>query len=109
MRESKKYYLKCDISEGMFSNEKGVSFKDIEGNTISGFWPDGFIKDGLLEIKVAEIKKDKSLIFGPFPDCGGYGFFQGSGFYVDNKLIRDSLSLRKARGEENGQSREHNL
>lgn len=92
-REHKKYYLKCEVSEGMFSTERGISFKDIEGKEISGFWPDSFIKGNRLEIQLIESGKDKSLICGPFPDCGGYGFFQGSCFYVDNNLISDSYQI----------------
>jgi len=88
MKEAKKHYLKCDISDGMFSTEKGVTFKDIEGNEISGFWPNEYIKDNkLLEIRVFEAEKNKSFIRGPFQESGGYGFFQGSGFYVNNDLL----------------------
>ncbi|OGJ13103.1 hypothetical protein A3K82_03655 [Candidatus Pacearchaeota archaeon RBG_19FT_COMBO_34_9] len=85
--EIKKSYLKCEVSEGMFSNEKGVSFKDIKGRDIPGFWPNDCIKNGLLEVRVFEVGKENSLIFGPFTDGGGYGFFQGRGFYVSNDLI----------------------
>jgi len=87
MKEAKKYYLKCKVSEGMFSNEKLVSFQDINNREISGFWPSDCTKNGLLEVRVAETGKNKSLIFGPFTDCGGYGFFPGRGFYVTNDLL----------------------
>lgn len=88
MGEPKKYYLKCDISEGMFSSEKGVSFKDLNGRLISGFFQNEYIKDNkLLEIKVIEFGKNKSFICPPCSESDGYRFFQGSGFYVDSKLI----------------------
>jgi hypothetical protein len=107
--KNKKYYLKCEISKGMFSNERGVLFRDVNGRDISGFWPDGFIKNGFLEVKVSEFGKDKSLVWGPFPDCGGYGFFQGDGFYVNNELLTDNPHLAEARGETSERSHEHNL
>jgi hypothetical protein len=89
--ENKKYYLKCEISEGIFSSEKGVSFKDINGRNISGFFQNEYIKNNkLLEIRVAKIGKDKSLICPPCPENDGYRFFQGNAFYVDNKLISES-------------------
>jgi hypothetical protein len=80
-------YLKCNIYEGMFSNEKGVEFKDADGKYVSGFWPDDCIKNGLLEIKIFKFGKDKSLIKGPFSASSGYGFFQGYSFFVNNDLI----------------------
>ena len=88
-KENKKYYLKCDISEGMFSNEKLIQFKDINNKEIFGFWPNETIKENNLEIRIIESDKNKSLIRGPFTDSGGYGFFQGRTFYVDNKLISE--------------------
>ncbi len=83
-------YLKCDVSEGMLSSEKGVEFHDINGKLISGFFPNKLIKENNLEIQVINSWKDKSLIRAKFPDSGGYGFFQGSGFYVNNNLISES-------------------
>lgn len=96
MKEAKKYYLKCEISEGMFSNEKIVSFKDINGRDISGFWSDDCLKNGLLEVQLIDSEKDKSLITGPFSASSGYGFFQGNFFYVDNNLISDSFQIPPA-------------
>ena len=87
MKGAKKFYLKCEVSEGIFSNEIIVKFKDVKGNNISGCWPSNCTKNGLLEVRVAETGKDKSLILGPFLDCGGYGFFPGKGFYVSNDLL----------------------
>ncbi len=88
--KDKKYFLKCDVYEGMFKDEKIVVFEDIENKTISGIFPDSKIKGNKLEISLRKVEKDRSLIFPPFPDSGGYGFFQGSGFYVDNNLISES-------------------
>ncbi len=82
-------YLKCDVFEGMFSSEKGIEFHDISGKLISGFFPNKLIKEDKLEIKVVESGKDKSLIRVKFSDSGGYGFFQGNCFYVDNNLLSD--------------------
>ncbi|VVB82059.1 Uncharacterised protein [uncultured archaeon] len=89
MEKEKKYYLTCEILPGMFSNERGVEFKDINGNYVSGFWPEKFFKEkeNKLEISLREIKGDKALIFGQMTSAVGYGFFQGLGFYVDKNLI----------------------
>ncbi|MDD5012688.1 MAG: hypothetical protein PHQ66_03545 [Candidatus Nanoarchaeia archaeon] len=86
-KEDKKYYLKCNVYDGMFSNEKLIQFDEINGKGICGFWPDDCIKNGLLEVRVVEHGKDKSLIRGPFTASSGYGFFQGNGFYVSNDLL----------------------
>ncbi len=86
-----KKYLECEISEGMFSTEKGVEFKDINNKLISGFFPNESIKNHKLEVVVVQIKENKSLIRGPISNSGGYGFFQGSAFYVNNNLLSDMV------------------
>ena len=89
MKKEKKYFLQCEVFPGIFSNERGVQFKDANGNYVSGFWPEKFFKEkeNKLEISLREIKGDKALIFGPMAAAAGYGFFQGLGFYVDKNLI----------------------
>lgn len=89
MEKETKYFLECEVFPGIFSEEKFVKFKDANGNYVSGFWPDSKIKQNKLEISLREVKGNKALIFGPFPDGGGYGFFQGSGFYVNSNLISE--------------------
>lgn len=44
MKKETKYYLTCEVFPGMFSNERGVEFKDADGNWVSGFWPEKFLK-----------------------------------------------------------------
>lgn len=82
-------YLKCDISEGVFSTESAVGFKDFNGRMISGFFPNEYIKGDKLKVEVLESEKNKSLIRSIFPDTAGYGFFGESAFYVNNKLLSD--------------------
>lgn len=96
MKQQTIKYLRCDIFEGMFSSEKGVEFEDVDGKPVSGFFPNEFIKGDKLEIKVVRLGKDNSLICAPFPDSGGYGFFQGSCFYVNNNLLSDSFQIAPA-------------
>jgi len=88
MKKETKYFLEGDVSEGLFSDEKGFTSKDVNNNLISGFFPSRFFKGNKLEISLREVNGDKSLIFPPVPDSGGYGFIgQAAGIYVKTSLI----------------------
>jgi hypothetical protein len=80
MKEAKKYYLKCDISDGMFSSEKHILFKDAEDKPICGFLQNESVKGDKLEVKVIETKENKSLIQVPFSDYP-------LDVYVNNNLV----------------------
>lgn len=86
-KETKKYYLTCKIDEGMFSNEKIVSFQDINNRDISGFWPSDCTKENKLEVRIDTEEKDRVLIRGPFAASGSYGFWQGNSFWVNGNLL----------------------
>ncbi|MCL5018466.1 MAG: hypothetical protein M1416_01715, partial [Candidatus Pacearchaeota archaeon] len=85
---AKKYYLKCDISEGMFSNEKVVGFTNVDGNSVSGFFPNEIIKGDKLEVIILESGEKKSLIQPKI--CGRDYEFWGPHprqVYVNNNLL----------------------
>ncbi|PIR69252.1 MAG: hypothetical protein COU47_04110 [Candidatus Niyogibacteria bacterium CG10_big_fil_rev_8_21_14_0_10_46_36] len=79
------------VSRGMFSEEKLVSFKDVNGKVASGFYPDGYIQDGSLIVDILSEREDAYLVTVRGMQCGGYGFFQGSNFWVSKDLIGEEV------------------
>jgi len=54
--------LICDVSEGMFPEERSVSFQASDGCKIELFVTDRRIRDNKLEIRILEEKNGLSLI-----------------------------------------------
>lgn len=80
---AEKTYLICEVSEGMFPNEKRVVIRDTDGKFIdSGFFSDNLIKDGKLLVHVYAAGEDKAVIGIP-----GQDFFKNRTFTVPKSLI----------------------
>jgi len=83
-------YLDCKITKGIFEQEKWITFRDIFRKEIRGFFPNSSIKDGKLEIIIIKEGRNNVLITTRYAinNPGGYGFFNGSRFYVHKNLIK---------------------
>ena len=61
------YWLKCDVTPGIFPGEYTVETKTLDGNTISMFASDAYVKagEGLLRVDILEESPNAILIFLP--------------------------------------------
>jgi len=84
----KTVYLDCTVGVGQFKHEKAVAFHTADGEAIVGLFPESRIKHNRLEVVVYKEKSNKALVGVEGGDCGGYGFLQGSRFWVLKKDLR---------------------
>jgi len=47
-----KAWLRCEVSPGMFSNERAIGIATAEGNVVSFFLDDDFVKNDEIEVGV---------------------------------------------------------
>ncbi len=80
-------WLKCEVKEGMFHNEKFVDAHDLKGKLMTGIFPDTMIKNETLKVIIL-MEKDNELLI-TVPTANGYGFFLQSSFWVEKHLIVD--------------------
>ncbi len=86
----KNTYLKCESSEGMFSFERAVSVKDINGNEKSGFFQKEYFYDDKYDkliVQICEIRGDKMLVYCRHQNCCGFGFLAESKIWVHKSQI----------------------
>lgn len=83
-------WLKCAVSPGTFSHERGVSIITADNRKVSGFFPIQRVneKEQLLEVEIIRTEKDRCLIRVPGFPSGGYGFIAAtSAIWVPKDLI----------------------
>lgn len=60
---AEKTYLICEVSEGMFPNEKCIVVRDTDGSFIAdGFFPNTLIKENKLLVYMHDAKHDKVIV-----------------------------------------------
>jgi hypothetical protein len=69
-------FLKCEVSPGMFSHERGVTVATSDGRNISGFFPVECIDEEkqLLKVEIIEAQFHKYLVRVPGFPADTYGF-----------------------------------
>lgn len=84
----RKYFrLKCKIEGGMFPNDRCVAFKNADGKTVNGIFPESYIENNRLKVIVYKRKGNLALIGTSGGDSAGFGFINSSSRVWVNKQL----------------------
>ncbi|MEK7636737.1 MAG: hypothetical protein AAB362_03565 [Patescibacteria group bacterium] len=89
LRKKLQAFLRCEVFDGMFSDEYGVEAIDHDGNSVSGFFVKGIIdkEKQRMAVEIANEESGSYLVWAPGQSCGGKGWINATKIWVPKTMV----------------------